>query len=431
MNINCLRTVTPPQPQVKLISLFSTRKSSNHCLSSLVLSLKLSSSVVMSYDKEFAAAKKAASIAARLCQKVQKALLQSDVQTKLDRSPVTVADYGSQALVSFVLERELPSEPFSIVAEEDSKDLRKDGAQDTLYRITDLVNDTLSIDGSYGSITLSTEDVLKAIDSGKSEGGSHGRHWVLDPIDGTKGFVRGDQYAIALALLDEGKVVLGVLACPNLPLASIICDYRHSADKEVGCLFFAKIGAGTYMQPLNGSSPVKVQVTAIENSEEASFFESYEKAHSMHDLSSSIAKVLSLPSISIFSLSHCQYFFAALYTSPLIRNLDFPKQKLGVKAPPVRIDSQAKYGALARGDGAIYLRFPHKGYREKIWDHAAGCIVVTEAGGVVSDVSGNPLDFSKGKYLDLDVGIIVANQKLMPAILMAVKESLEEKASSL
>lgn len=31
--------------------------------------------------------------------------------------------------------------------------------------------------------------MLKAIDSGKSEGGSVGRHWVLDPIDGTKGYV--------------------------------------------------------------------------------------------------------------------------------------------------------------------------------------------------------------------------------------------------
>lgn len=59
------------------------------------------------------------------------------------------------------------------------------------------------------------------------------------------------------------------------------------------------------------------------------------------------------------------------------------KQKLGVKAPPVRIDSQAKYGALSRGDGAIYLRFPHKGYREKIWDHAAGCIVVTGTGKIL------------------------------------------------
>ena len=49
---------------------------------------------------------------------------------------------------------------------------------------------------------------------------------------------------------------------------------------------------------------------------------------------------------------------------------------IGVTAPPVRIDSQAKYGAMARGDAAIYLRFPHPGYREKIWDHAAGCIVI-------------------------------------------------------
>ncbi|KAG5512698.1 hypothetical protein RHGRI_038881 [Rhododendron griersonianum] len=105
--------------------------------------------------------------------------------------------------------------------------------------------------------------------------------------------------------------------------------------------------------------------------------------------------------------------------------------KLGVKAPPVRIDSQAKYGALSRGDGAIYLRFPHKGYREKIWDHAAGAIVVTEAGGVVTNAGRNPLDFSKGRYLDLDTGIIVTNPKLMPMLLKAVRESLDEKASSL
>ncbi|RVW14379.1 SAL1 phosphatase [Vitis vinifera] len=250
--------------------------------------------------------------------------------------------WGSQAVVSFILQRELPSESFSLVAEEDSGDLRKDGAQETLARITELVNDTLTSDGTCIS-RVSEEDVLTAIDSGKSEGGSNGQHWVLDPIDGTKGkhptrngngmgifgFLRGDQYAIALALLDEGKVVLGVLACPNLPLASIGGQDQHSLHNQIGCLFSAKIGEGTDMQPLDGSSPIKVHVSAIENPEEASFFESFEAAHSKHDLSSSIAK------------------------------------KLGVKAPPVRIDSQAKYGALSRGDGAIYLRFPHKGYREK------------------------------------------------------------------
>lgn len=71
-------------------------------------------------------------------------------------------------------------------------------------------------------------------------------------------FLRGDQYAIALALLDEGTVVLGVLACPNLPLTPIGSLYQPTSEKQVGCLFSAKHGYGTYMQSLDGSSPTKV-----------------------------------------------------------------------------------------------------------------------------------------------------------------------------
>lgn len=136
-------------------------------------------------------------------------------------------------------------------------------------------------------------------------------------------FVRGDQYAIALALLHEGKVVLGVLACPNLPLTSISINQQHSGN-EAGCLFFAQVGEGAYMQTLNGSSQtrvrayrmlsylfdtfnsvldyctntsylvlmIQVHVSETENPEEASFFESFEAAHSSHDLSSSIADVM-------------------------------------------------------------------------------------------------------------------------------------------
>ncbi|KAL5555471.1 hypothetical protein UlMin_037707 [Ulmus minor] len=340
----------------------------------------------MSYDKELAAAKKAVSLAATLCQKVQKGLAQSDVHLKSNKTPVTVADYGSQALISHVLERELPTVSFSLVAEEDSSDIRKDSGQETLERITKLVNDVLAGDESYS--TLTTEDVLRAIDNGKSEGGSSGRHWLLDPIDGTKGFVRGDQYAVALGLLDEGKVVLGVVACPNLPLTSIVGHNQRSAESphgEVGCLFFAKVGSGTYMQSLDGSSPIKVHVSATENPEEAVLFESFEAAHAIHELSNTIC------------------------------------EKLGVKAPPVRIDSQAKYAVVSRGDGDIYLRFQRNGYREKIWDHAAGSIVVTEAGGMVLDGAGNPLDFSKGRHLDVENGIVVTNQKLFSSLLMAVK----------
>lgn len=45
-------------------------------------------------------------------------------------------------------------------------------------------------------------------------------------------------------------------------------------------------------------------------------------------------------------------------------------------------------GALARGDAAINMRFPRPGYREKIWDHAAGALIVQEAGAAISDASG-------------------------------------------
>lgn len=76
-------------------------------------------------------------------------------------------------------------------------------------------------------------------------------------------FLRGDQYAIALALLDEGKVVLGVLACPNLPLASIGGQDQHASNSQIGCLFYAKIDEGTYMQSLDGGSPTKVGTHAI------------------------------------------------------------------------------------------------------------------------------------------------------------------------
>lgn len=76
-------------------------------------------------------------------------------------------------------------------------------------------------------------------------------------------FVRGDQYAIALALLDEGRVVLGVLACPNLPLAPIGHPRQDSVQTQVGCLFSARIGAGTDMQLLHGSSPMKVDIYTL------------------------------------------------------------------------------------------------------------------------------------------------------------------------
>uniref|UniRef100_A0A7I4B3P8 3'(2'),5'-bisphosphate nucleotidase n=1 Tax=Physcomitrium patens TaxID=3218 RepID=A0A7I4B3P8_PHYPA len=305
-----------------------------------------------SYHRDVVLATNAVRLASRLCQTVQRGLLTQETQTKSDKSPVTVADYGSQALVNWSLAREFPPGTFSMVAEEGSEDLRTEAGAPMLERITQLVNDAIASDAALDVAPLSKEDVLEAIDWGNSEGGSNGRHWVLDPIDGTRGFVRGDQYAIALGLLDNGKVVAGVLGCPNLPMGSIANGIPANSSEPVGCLFVASLGAGTTVEPLDGSGePKRVHVSDVEDTAIATFCESYESAHTMQDLTANIAGTL------------------------------------GVKAPPVRIDSQAKYGAMARGDAVIYLRFPHFGYREKIWDHAAGAIVITEAGGEVFDAA--------------------------------------------
>jgi 3'(2'), 5'-bisphosphate nucleotidase/inositol polyphosphate 1-phosphatase len=54
-------------------------------------------------------------------------------------------------------------------------------------------------------------------------------------------------------------------------------------------------------------------------------------------------------------------------------------------------------------------------------------LVFAEAGGMVKDASGNDLDFSKGRYLDRDRGIIATNKHLMPLVLKAVQEAMKEE----
>jgi 3'(2'), 5'-bisphosphate nucleotidase len=94
------------------------------------------------------------------------------------------------------------------------------------------------------------------------------------------------------------------------------------------------------------------------------------------------------------------------------------------------MDSQCKYAAVARGDASIYLRLPRdSSYRETIWDHAAGAIVVREGGGRVSDVHGEPLNFGTGRLLRLNKGIVATNGVLHREVLRAVASVLGEGIS--
>ena len=87
------------------------------------------------------------------------------------------------------------------------------------------------------------------------------------------------------------------------------------------------------------------------------------------------------------------------------------------------MDSQAKYAVVARGEADIYLRLPTRAdYREKIWDHAAGALIVAEAGGTVTDIHGRPLEFHHGRELAANRGVIVTNGRLHDRVLEAIRE---------
>ncbi len=77
------------------------------------------------------------------------------------------------------------------------------------------------------------------------------------------------------------------------------------------------------------------------------------------------------------------------------------------------MDSQAKYAVVARGEADIYMRLPTRAdYEEKIWDHAAGVLILLEAGGAVSDIDGVDLDFTRGRTLSANRGILATNGRL-------------------
>lgn len=329
----------------------------------------------MLYEREKQVAIAAVTAAANLCEQVRREQGSLAI-AKPDRSPVTVADFGSQAVICQALGEAFPTD--SIIGEEDSTLLRTRTEQ--LEQVTQYVQAQIS--------SATPEAVTAWIDRGNGEVSS--RYWTLDPIDGTKGYVRGDQYAVALALVEASEVKLGVLGCPALPVDPA------QPNGERGVLFVAVKGQGTMMIPLNGvngGEPKLIQATSAD----VGFLrlaESVESQHGNLALQEAVA------------------------------------QAVGLSAPVLHMDSQAKYGVLARGEAALYIRMPLPQFsdrRENTWDHAAGAIVVEEAGGRVTDLYGQPLDFSFGTKLLNNQGIIASNGAIHEAVLATVTQIVKNQ----
>jgi len=329
-------------------------------------------------DQTLHSAVQAVGDACRVARTVQARLDDLRHITKDDRSPVTVADFAVQAIVSLALQE--ADANVRIVGEEHAGVLR-DASQTA-------VRDTVveAVQQVYPAATA--QQVLDAIDHCDHDATSES-YWTLDPVDGTKGFLRGQQYAIALALLERGEVTLGVMGCPNLPIDPTAP--LDVADQQ-GVLYSATKHGGTWQwRGLPGAEPNADAVRIITNDDDdpqtMRTCESVEKSHSKQ------------------------------------RDTERIIERLGVESDPVRLDSQCKYAVVARGQADAYLRMPTKaGYRENIWDHAAGMLIATEAGAVVTDITGTPLDFTHGQRLERNRGVICAAPAFHGRIIEAIEQ---------
>jgi 3'(2'), 5'-bisphosphate nucleotidase len=301
----------------------------------------------------------------------------SGALTKDDDSPVTVADFSVQALVARRLGRDFPND--NLVAEEDASALRAIGSVGLLARVVDLVR---QVDGSSAP-----DGILEWIDRG---GGSPGRRfWTLDPIDGTKGLLRGGQYVIALALIVDGVVQLGVLGCPHL------FPGQGPALHRDGGIAVAVRGLGAWWSPLADDALQRLSVSRVDDPGRARVLHSFEASH-----------------------GDVGWLNRAIST-------------LGTSALSIPMDSQAKHVVIASGGADVLLRFPSdKGGHDAIWDQAAGSLLIEEAGGRVTDLFGRMLDFSAGRRLLHNEGLATSNGLLHDAVLAAIQRSESPSAAA-
>lgn len=310
----------------------------------------------------------AARDAAQLCRLVQeKYLVASDKSSGAQTEPVTIADYGSQAIICRALQAHYPDD--AVVAEESGEQFLQLVSDEQRGQVLSLLAQILRV-------PVSEAELIAWLDFGVDRSAAH--TWVIDPIDGTKGFLARRHYVVAVGLLRDGQVSEGIVAAPGF------------RDGE-GALFYTRDGA-TFRAPLAAGDGAKVTVSQRHKLGDCVVVQSYERYHA----------------------SKSRMGRARAYAG------------LG-GARLLELDSMEKYALVACGDADLYMRLPREGsvYEHKIWDHAAGVALVRNAGGTVTDLDGGPLDFSQGETLP-NAGLIASNGAHHGRVVAAVQRVLAE-----
>nr|XP_043624200.1 putative PAP-specific phosphatase, mitochondrial [Erigeron canadensis] len=348
------------------------------------------------YSNELRAAVDAVDRACRLCVDVKRSLFTSDgkILEKIDQTPVTIADFGVQALISLELGKQFPSIP--LVAEEDSAFLRSNNLIESVVKVvTEKV--------SSGDKALTQDDVLEAIDRGGTFGPNPATYWVLDPIDGTRGFVKGNEalYVVGLSLVVEGQIVLGVMGCPDWRadesnnLTSKVKNYEKDIFGS-GIIMVAHIGCGTWSKGLSELQKSNWYRCSVDGYTE------------VHDGRFCISESQTWDSLPLSSL------FGSTTNADNIKDNE-------VLLLPTCCGSLCKYLMVASGRASVFIQRARAERVIKVWDHAVGVICVQEAGGKVTDWNGDQLDLAadqdERKALFPPGGILVSNCNLHKEIL--------------
>ncbi|MBX3385572.1 MAG: hypothetical protein KF768_03285 [Phycisphaeraceae bacterium] len=370
--------------------------------------------------------------AASVCRHVQSRLDALRSMTKDDASPVTIADFASQAVVARGLHAS-GSLAGGLVAEESAEFLKHPDHRAHLQACLIALRES----GAWPDCT--EDELIGSVDLGGADAeclNSEEGGWTLDPIDGTKGFLRGQQYCISLAFIRRGQVEQGYLACPNLPLdpespidasgrTPTPSDDAGPSDDHVnaqGTLFWAVAGdrasgrACTRVRALGDPGSTVFPVSRFDEHEQWA----RSGAASRHGAAASEAATLPARRVRLaesVESGHSNHSASATVVAHAAEALRVPL------VPSIRLDSQCKYAVVARGQADVYLRLPsRKGYVERIWDHAAGMLVAQQAGCTVTDALGRELDFSLGRGLESNRGIVAAPAWLHPQVVRSIAD---------
>lgn len=350
-----------------------------------------------SYVKELHLASLAVQRAALLTKKLLSAVDKGSFD-KSDSTPVTIADFAAQATIVAAIHHTFPDD--EIVGEEDSTSLRQDPA--LLDRTWELAS-SIHLDDVESEALLSTpqskEEMLRLIDLGApGRAGRSGRIWTLDPVDGTATFMRGQQYVVCLALIEDGQQRLGVLGCPNLLLGAGTVSEDLVDRDGYGQMLSVVAGQGATIRPMSTGALLPAEPL------------------------SPVPQPTSTRDVRFVDTQAANTQNLALHKRVAAQ--------LGCPWPnPVDLwSAQMRYVAIAVGGGCnAFIKVPLKeSYRSKIWDHAGGMLLVQELGCVVSDLEGSTVDCGLGRTLAGCHGMVVAPASVHGRVLEAVKVARDE-----